>query len=435
MSFLLRNQSGTEQRILDEDLAVANSEAIRHIVADNGHKAVIADDKFVYIDDFVDFVNSNNDPSIAPQLPVSQEDIEVWTSYGVFWDPSHGKVIVSRNNLAKATDRETEVFDRLKQLVDFSLTTLSLADGHNLQSDNYTVFCLRRALDFMRQYPLLLPLNFNIDGHKQGSWSYNRNGAIERIFYLNGVAEGSTITVYDDTPNLQTVVKGQYLHGKSVGDWKYYHGNGQLKIDAVYSEATGRLLSSKTYYPNGQPETDVSNTTDATTGSLLSTKIVYSADDSGIQSIKNYRDNVLDGDFESNEDIHHIVGSYHKGELDGDYSDTRIDTGEVIKEGRYDNGKKVGVWQENLPPLIHSKGEYVNDKREGEWIGKNGNFVRIDQYHNGALNGLSSSFEDGIIQSEIEYKNNKLHGVKKEYKQGKLYSQAVYRDGDFKNFI
>jgi antitoxin component YwqK of YwqJK toxin-antitoxin module len=102
-------------------------------------------------------------------------------------------------------------------------------------------------------------------------------------------------------------------------------------------------------------------------------------------------------------------------------------------------GLKQGVWEEKTASGI-SKGSYLNDLKEGNWImhGSNGNLTRIESFSKGIRNGIFVEIDQrGYLVSEMYYENNLLEGVAKkfyygtnpasviEYKQGKMNGKKM----------
>jgi antitoxin component YwqK of YwqJK toxin-antitoxin module len=83
-------------------------------------------------------------------------------------------------------------------------------------------------------------------------------------------------------------------------------------------------------------------------------------------------------------------------------------------------GLKQGIWQENIPTGI-SKGLYVDDQREGNWIsyGSNGNLLRVESYSKGLREGIYVEIDQrGYLVTEMYYENNLLEGTAKKYFYG-----------------
>ncbi|NVO20738.1 MAG: toxin-antitoxin system YwqK family antitoxin [Bacteroidetes bacterium] len=83
-------------------------------------------------------------------------------------------------------------------------------------------------------------------------------------------------------------------------------------------------------------------------------------------------------------------------------------------------GLKQGQWEEKITTGV-SKGLYVNDQKEGNWItyGPNGNLLRIEAFSKGLREGVFVEIDQrGYLVTETYYKNNLLEGVAKKYYYG-----------------
>jgi len=101
------------------------------------------------------------------------------------------------------------------------------------------------------------------------------------------------------------------------------------------------------------------------------------------------------------------------------------------------NGKKQGLWEEKTSSGS-SKGNYLNDQKEGNWLsyGSNGNLTRIEAFSKGLREGIYVEIDQrGYLVSEMYYVNNQLDGTAKkfyygtnpasviDYKQGKIHGK------------
>ena len=78
------------------------------------------------------------------------------------------------------------------------------------------------------------------------------------------------------------------------------------------------------------------------------------------------------------------------------------------------NKQKQGFWMENVMGVTY-RGQYVNHKREGNWISYHQGTLlisSIDFYKNGMKNGISISIDSkGNFTKEEHYMNDTLDGV------------------------
>jgi len=95
-------------------------------------------------------------------------------------------------------------------------------------------------------------------------------------------------------------------------------------------------------------------------------------------------------------------------------------------------GLKQGQWEEKTATGI-SKGLYVNDQKEGNWIsyGSNGNLMRIEAFSKGLHEGIFMEIDQrGYLVTEMYYKNNLLEGVAKKYFYGTNPASVIdYKQG------
>ena len=70
------------------------------------------------------------------------------------------------------------------------------------------------------------------------------------------------------------------------------------------------------------------------------------------------------------------------------------------------NGKKTGIWREDKS-LSSYFGNYVNDKKEGVWVGyhPNGLLSSLEEYKGGKKNGVSV----GIDVAGFYFKKDNFH--------------------------
>lgn len=83
-------------------------------------------------------------------------------------------------------------------------------------------------------------------------------------------------------------------------------------------------------------------------------------------------------------------------------------------------GLKQGQWEEKTATGI-SKGLYLNDKKDGNWIsyGANGNFSKLEVFSKGVHDGIVIEIDQrGYLVSEMYYKNDLLDGVAKKFYYG-----------------
>lgn len=97
-----------------------------------------------------------------------------------------------------------------------------------------------------------------------------------------------------------------------------------------------------------------------------------------------------------------------------------------------DKGRKQGPWEEKTATGV-SKGSYVDDQKEGNWIsyGTNGNLTRIEVFVKGLREGIFVEIDQrGYLVSEMYYLNNLLEGTAKKFYYGTNPASVIeYKHG------
>ena len=187
--------------------------------------------------------------------------------------------------------------------------------------------------------------------------------------------------------------------------------NTRPKSSGNYYSEQHRILDSRNYYTsenttnsNGIVVSLESNS--PITGSLVEYNYNY-----GIQSIKNYRNGVLDGKvyyFNGDGGVSK-VSEYRNGQKNGEEIDFSLSTGYSTVISNYRNGVLDGARYE-----FDDKGsltlatEYNNGVKEGTEVKfANGIKTQEDVYRNGRKNGKSVSYyTDGSLKAEGTYVDN-----------------------------
>jgi antitoxin component YwqK of YwqJK toxin-antitoxin module len=96
-------------------------------------------------------------------------------------------------------------------------------------------------------------------------------------------------------------------------------------------------------------------------------------------------------------------------------------------------GKKQGYWEEKLPNSTTTKGWYVNDLLNGQWLtyGQNGIITKVENYNKGKKNGAVIEIDSrGYLSAELYFKNDIPEGTAKRYFYGtNLASVIPYKHG------
>lgn len=265
-------------------------------------------------------------------------------------------------------------------------------------------------------------------GFKQGNWKY---------FWDNG--------------NLK--MEGSYQNDKRNGFFKYYDVNGnfisveKFENDKLIEDAPEtKVLEKKiAYYPNGKPSitaTYYKNKPEGIRREFDTNGVVVKGYlfDNGILRYEGITDlngkrqgrwieyyetgemrsegeylnssHVGEWKFYFQDKTIEIVGSYNrKGEKIGEWRWYYPD-GKPLMIENYEEGKLEGLFVEydNLGNEI-SKGEYLNNAEEGEWIYVHGNSTEKGSYFDGMRQGLWKTwFNNGKVASEIEFEQDLPNG-------------------------
>ena len=146
----------------------------------------------------------------------------------------------------------------------------------------------------------------------------------------------------------------------------------------------------------------------------------------GTQSVNNIKLTPL-GDEQVTGNLTEKGGAYFLDDspFNGEFLDHH-DNGNKSVEGKFLNGKQVGVWT-----YFHEDGsrfragEYVNGHADGQWIiwRKDGSKWSEKKYVNGQLNGVETRWHsNGKKQSETEWDGGKVLSKKEWDESGKLKS-------------
>lgn len=203
--------------------------------------------------------------------------------------------------------------------------------------------------------------------------------------------------------------EGAYYNDEKVGEWKYYYDNysksspdGKKSIDEPFSKKLFLIES----YDNGKKN-----------GKEI--RYSYLEDiEKPCDTVKYKNSNPLDTCHELRFSKVLETAYYKNDQLHGpfEYKDS---TGKTLFKGNFVNGKKEGEWIDSYEQTdfgnklyqIFQKGEYKNGKREGLWLEYiDENFVYIKyNYENGKLNGETEEFKrNGQIKEEKLFENGKL---------------------------
>ena len=155
-----------------------------------------------------------------------------------------------------------------------------------------------------------------------------------------------------------------------------------------------------------------------------------------------YKDGEMHGPVETYESGKLVeITDYSFGVKHGKTQDYRVD-GTLRRQSRYVNGEEIKeeiYFDEAGLPLQgyieHDwgcSGNYVNGKRQGEFITKNdkGKIIRKANFKDGMQDGLEFTSSEGLLREysqEVNYKKGKRHGVEKIFdKKGAIIKKTNY---------
>lgn len=152
------------------------------------------------------------------------------------------------------------------------------------------------------------------------------------------------------------------------------------------------------------------------------------------------------------------VGGYDGFLLNGNFT-VKDASGKMIRNGKFKNGLKTGIWIEWYPngerKILNEweygqldgdvfkwspKGElishyvYKNDMKNGKYeIFEKGQLIEKGKMQNNLKSGKVISYSNGNLKSKVRYRNGKKHGLTKTYDhEGKLLKKERYIDNELK---
>lgn len=108
-------------------------------------------------------------------------------------------------------------------------------------------------------------------------------------------------------------------------------------------------------------------------------------------------------------------------------------SGDAFSTGDYLNGKRNGNWIEHHPNgVVKSVTGYIDGVKQGGFttVDDKGQLEASGYYHNGELHGAWKQFNRARVKEERTYINGKLEGVVKVYyPTGKIMEEGMYTNG------
>jgi len=243
-----------------------------------------------------------------------------------------------------------------------------------------------------------------------------------------GKRDGLWVQQWRDTRNL--LYKGQYEHGKPVGDWQRYYPDGNLAavmthvqdttvVDAVFYHADGITKASQGRFQKKQKEGNWKIWNEK--GTLVSDE--------------NFKDSLLDGTckyfFENGQLLK--LETYNLGRLEGPFTEY-YDNGKKKSEGTYSAGEKEGAFKQWFDSgTVDCEGKYVKGVQDATWyynypdgkpkvtvLYKRGKETKR-KYENGTF---KEYYDSQIPKSEYSFENGMKNGPFTEWYDKGQYVQV-----------
>src|ERR1041385_2482700 len=215
---------------------------------------------------------------------------------------------------------------------------------------------------------------------KTGLWkNYDKDGSLKsEETYLNGILNG-TFTTYYAHSNFS--IKGNYTNGIKTGQWETYNEMKKLTQIETYDNNGNKIGLQEKFSPKGI-------LSDYIFIDSLKNKTEYKYDSNGKLIARQY---------------------YHNDTLEGlQYSYNYF-------------SNYYGSQNDTLPTAVIN---YVHGKKEGPAkYYENGRLIRMENLHNGVLNGWYLKWDaKGLLQDSAMYSNGRKNGPDYVYEKGKLSS-------------
>lgn len=199
----------------------------------------------------------------------------------------------------------------------------------------------------------------------------------EGITDMNGQRQGWWKEYY---PTGELKSEGKYKNSMRVGVWKHYFTDKTIEVIGAYNARGKKEGEWKGYYANRQ--------------------LMY---------IENYEAGVLHGDYVAYDD-----------------------SGEVLTQGRYDEGSEEGYWfYRNVQSI--EEGHYETGLRSGKWkIWYEPHKLMAEmEYQEDLLHGnYTIYYENSVIKCSGKYEHGERHGLWRDYlNTGELILTTLYKEG------
>lgn len=218
---------------------------------------------------------------------------------------------------------------------------------------------------------------------------------------------------------------------KKEGLWKYYHPNGQLRMEETYTDGNAKNGQFVQYYTNGNMEYSINY--DQNHSFHDRTDYWYNGQVASTQ-VKDKDGNFKVTYLHPNGKEHYTM-VYDKSDadkaVDGSYK-VYFSNGKLEKEYSIRNNKLDGIYKEYYENgKLKLDAQYVLGKLNGTYkkFFKSGHPDMVYEYTNGELNGLCQDFYDEKESYFTQqYKNGVLHGLLERYNKNKVKYATVNFD-------
>jgi antitoxin component YwqK of YwqJK toxin-antitoxin module len=229
-----------------------------------------------------------------------------------------------------------------------------------------------------------------------------------------GKRDGLWIQQWKDTRNL--LYKGQYEHGKPVGEWQRFYPDGALAATMNHAQDT-TVVDATFYHADGLAK--------ASQGRFIKKKKDGNWklwNESGkLIADENFKDSLLDGTCKYFFDGGQLlkVETYKIGRLEGAFTEY-YENGKKKAEGSYSADEKDGAYKQWFESgIVDCEGKYVKGVQDGTWyynhedgkakvtvLFKRGKETKR-KYENGTF---KEYYDSNIPKSEYSYENGMKNG-------------------------
>jgi len=284
-----------------------------------------------------------------------------------------------REGFFKTYDQHGNLIDIKKYVDDEEVIDAPEISALQVITEYYETGVVSRITTLRNGIPEGVSREYNEDGTVAQAIVYAAGSIIGKgIMNEEGKREGAWEEYY---VNGNIRARGSYINDFKIGEWVYYHENGQLEQKGDYDENGKPIGKWVWYYDNGnlwREEFFINGLRDG---------LVTEFDPSGnIISEGEYFEGLEEGKWIYNFENHRIEGSYSAGQRNGMWRHY-YPNGQLSFEGQFindiPNGKHTYYWDNGKKK---DEENYVMGRKEGDWIRYN---------------------EDGTPLIVITYKNNR----------------------------